>query len=85
MSHWTRYAFRGSDLIKAVDRHPSEEVQRLGNELAEDVEKLLQGLRYMGSRWTDVGAKAAVSESVNERHDHALALVDELLHCVCTP
>jgi hypothetical protein len=30
-----------SQLIKSADRHPSDDVQRLGNELAEDVEKLL--------------------------------------------
>jgi len=68
-----------SKLIESLDRHPSDEVQRLGNDLAEDVEKLLHGLRYLGNEWTDVAAKAAASASVIERHEHALGLVDELL------
>ena len=66
-------------LIEAVDKHPSEEVQRLGNDLAEDVEKLLMGLRFLASNLTDPDVKAAASQSVNQRRDHALELVDDLI------
>jgi K+/H+ antiporter YhaU regulatory subunit KhtT len=69
-------------LIKTVDRHPSDEVMRLGHELAEDVEKLLQGLVYMASSFTDVRVQADVSKSVIDRHDHAGELADQLLQKV---
>jgi hypothetical protein len=69
-------------LIKAVDRHPSDDVQRLGHELAEDIEKLLQGFFYMSSTFADVRARTDVSQSVIDRHDHASALADELLQRV---
>jgi hypothetical protein len=69
-------------LIKAADRHPSDDVQRLGNELAEDVEKLLMGLRFLASQLTDPSNKAAASKSVMERREHAAGLADNLLQKV---
>ena len=69
-------------LVKRTDRHPSDEVQRLGNELAEDVELLLMALRYMGNPLTDPQEKAAASESAFERHEHAKTLSADLLERV---
>ena len=69
-------------LIAAVDRNPSDKVQKLGHELAEDVEKLRHAFRYMASTFTGTADTAYASQSAQERHDHALALADELLQTV---
>ena len=66
-------------LITAVDRHPSAQVRKLGNDLAEDVEKLFLALRYLASTFTGVAESAAANQSANERHAHALKLADDLL------
>jgi hypothetical protein len=74
---WSRLRPR---LVKQTNRHPSDKVQQFGVELAEDVELLLQGLRYMGgSHSLEVAARAAVSESVFDRHEHAKGLAGDLL------
>jgi hypothetical protein len=57
-------------------------VQQLGNALAEDVEKLFLALRWLASTLTGTADMVAVSESANDRHDHALKLADELLEAI---
>jgi hypothetical protein len=78
-AEWSRLRPR---LVRSTDRHPSDEVQRRGDELAGLVDRLLIALRYMANPITDVKEKAAASESTFKLHDEAKALVDELLEKV---
>jgi hypothetical protein len=66
-------------LRRYTNGHHSDRIRRLGPELIEKVEKLMQGLRYMSSMFTDVTEKAAVSASVFALHERTLELADDLL------
>jgi hypothetical protein len=66
-------------LRKYTNGHPSDQIRKLGPELIDEVEKLLLGLRYMSSKFTDLKEKAAVSESVFAQHARSVKLADDLL------
>jgi hypothetical protein len=66
-------------LLAYTNGHPSEDVRRRGDDLAEDVEKLLMADRYLANPIVDVGHKAAASESAFSRHESAMGIADQLL------
>jgi hypothetical protein len=66
-------------LLAYTNKHPSDDVRRRGEELGEDVEKLLMADRYLANPIVDVAHKAASSESAFNRHSNATALADTLL------
>jgi hypothetical protein len=66
-------------LLAYTNGHPSEDIRQRGDELTEDVEKLLMADRYLANPIVEVAHKAAAAESAFNRHASATGLAEQLL------
>jgi hypothetical protein len=66
-------------LLAYTNSHPSEDVRRRGDDLGQDIEKLLMADHYLANPIVDVKEKAASAESAFNRHASATGLADQLL------